>query len=167
MGRCQDLPRISRGRRAPQAGWTDPSGVGLLERLPNGLRGNRTDGFRDPGSGSCLERKNQHRESADQSVAPAGPLRQAELTGVGSESIGRGMESRHEIALLTVACFLMLHAAAGHSTEASAAQATHEDRAVVSADLEYEIPDVQLVRDDGKRVSFRDEINDGRTVMLN
>ena len=40
-------------------------------------------------------------------------------------------------------------------------------RSVVSSDLDYQVPDVQLVRDDGKRVSLLQEINDGRTVVLN
>jgi protein SCO1 len=42
-----------------------------------------------------------------------------------------------------------------------------DDRSVVSSDLDYQVPDVQLVRDDGKRVSLLHEINDGRTVVLN
>jgi protein SCO1/2 len=31
----------------------------------------------------------------------------------------------------------------------------------------YTVPDVALVRDDGKRVALRDELNDGRPVILN
>ena len=40
-------------------------------------------------------------------------------------------------------------------------------RSVVSSDPDYQVPDVQLIRDDGKRVSLLQEINDGRTVVLN
>lgn len=32
---------------------------------------------------------------------------------------------------------------------------------------DYEVPDVQLVRDDGKHVSLAQEMNDGRAVVLN
>jgi protein SCO1/2 len=42
-----------------------------------------------------------------------------------------------------------------------------DTRPVVSSDLDYQVPDVQLVRDDGKRVSLLKEINDGRAVVLN
>lgn len=33
--------------------------------------------------------------------------------------------------------------------------------------VDYQVPDVQLIRDDGKRVSLREEMNDGRTVVVN
>jgi protein SCO1/2 len=33
--------------------------------------------------------------------------------------------------------------------------------------VDYRVPDVQLVRNDGKTVSLPDEMNDGRPVMLN
>ncbi len=42
-----------------------------------------------------------------------------------------------------------------------------DTRSVVSSDLDYQVPDVQLVREDGKRVSLLKEINDGRAVVLN
>lgn len=32
---------------------------------------------------------------------------------------------------------------------------------------DYKVPQVQLVRDDGKNVSFADELNDGRPVVMN
>lgn len=38
---------------------------------------------------------------------------------------------------------------------------------VVITTMAYEVPDVQLVRDDGKRVSLQREMNDGRVVVLN
>jgi protein SCO1/2 len=38
---------------------------------------------------------------------------------------------------------------------------------VVATTADYVIPDVQLVRDDGKRVSLAQEMNDGRAVVLN
>jgi protein SCO1 len=38
---------------------------------------------------------------------------------------------------------------------------------VVISTVDYEVPDVQLVRDDGKRVSLAQEMNDGRAVLLN
>jgi protein SCO1 len=33
--------------------------------------------------------------------------------------------------------------------------------------VQYDVPDIKLVRDDGKTVSLPDEMNDGRPVMLN
>jgi protein SCO1 len=40
-------------------------------------------------------------------------------------------------------------------------------RPVVSSTVDYDVPDVQLVRDDGKHVSLLSEVNDGRAVVLN
>jgi protein SCO1/2 len=40
-------------------------------------------------------------------------------------------------------------------------------RQIVVSAADYDVPDVQLVRDDGKRVSLRREMNDGRAVVLN
>jgi protein SCO1/2 len=40
------------------------------------------------------------------------------------------------------------------------------DRAHVSI-VDYAVPDVRLVRDDGKSVSLREELDDGRPVLLN
>src|ERR1700722_19161454 len=42
-----------------------------------------------------------------------------------------------------------------------------ESSPVVVTNMAYEVPDVQLVRDDGKRVSLPREMNDGRVVVLN
>jgi protein SCO1/2 len=38
---------------------------------------------------------------------------------------------------------------------------------VTAKTVDYAVPDVQLVRDDGKRVSLAEEMNDGRAVVLN
>lgn len=58
--------------------------------------------------------------------------------------------------------FLMM---LGLATAARADDAvTH--RVIVSM-ADYDVPDVQLVRDDGKRVSLAQEMNDGRAVVLN
>jgi protein SCO1/2 len=38
---------------------------------------------------------------------------------------------------------------------------------VLVSEMDYEVPDVQLLRDDGRRVALRDEMNDGRAVVLN
>ena len=42
-----------------------------------------------------------------------------------------------------------------------------EPNPVVVTNVAYEVPDVQLVRDDGKRVSLQREMDDGRVVVLN
>jgi protein SCO1 len=42
-----------------------------------------------------------------------------------------------------------------------------ESHPLVITNMAYEVPDVQLVRDDGKRVSLLQEMNDGRAVVLN
>jgi cytochrome oxidase Cu insertion factor (SCO1/SenC/PrrC family) len=42
-----------------------------------------------------------------------------------------------------------------------------ETHPLVITNMAYEVPDVQLVRDDGKRVSLLREMNDGRAVVLN
>jgi protein SCO1/2 len=39
--------------------------------------------------------------------------------------------------------------------------------AVTRTTVEYQVPAITLVRDDGKSVSLRDELNDGRPVVLN
>ena len=57
-------------------------------------------------------------------------------------------------------------------TGATTAGASGEHNAGVSPNVpaitqEYAIPAVHLVRDDGKTVSLRDEMNDGRPVVLN
>jgi protein SCO1 len=40
-------------------------------------------------------------------------------------------------------------------------------REVTVKTVDYEVPNVQLVRDDGKQVSLAQEMNDGRAVVLN
>ena len=40
-------------------------------------------------------------------------------------------------------------------------------RPLVTSTVAYDVPDVQLVRDDGKHVSLLSEVNDGRAVVLN
>lgn len=44
---------------------------------------------------------------------------------------------------------------------------SHAPARVVIATRDYHVPQVQLVRDDGRSVSLRDEMNDGRPVVLN
>jgi len=48
-----------------------------------------------------------------------------------------------------------------------AAQDSGPARATTTADVEYNIPPVTLVRDDGKSISLPEEMNDGRPVVLN
>jgi protein SCO1/2 len=69
------------------------------------------------------------------------------------------------LAALTGAALLAL-AAAGDSAKA-AADATAEAATPVKSLREYSVPDVHLVRADGKVVSLPDEMNDGRPVVLN
>ncbi len=54
-------------------------------------------------------------------------------------------------------------AAAGMMSQVTAVAATKANRSTV----EYVIPQVALVRDDGKSVSLPDELNDGRPVVMN
>lgn len=58
--------------------------------------------------------------------------------------------------------FLMM---LGLATAARAGDAVA--RRIIVSTADYEVPDVQLVRDDGKRVSLAQEMNDGRAVILN
>jgi protein SCO1/2 len=39
-------------------------------------------------------------------------------------------------------------------------------RGVVKKELNYTVPDVSLIREDGTRVSFKDELNDGKPVIM-
>lgn len=41
------------------------------------------------------------------------------------------------------------------------------DPRIAVTTMSYQVPDVQLTRDDGKKVSLPDELNDGRAVVLN
>jgi protein SCO1/2 len=43
----------------------------------------------------------------------------------------------------------------------------HADSQIVAATVQYTLPNVTLVRDDGASVSLPDEMNDGRPVLLN
>ncbi len=38
---------------------------------------------------------------------------------------------------------------------------------VVRSEVNYQVPDLMMVREDGKKVSFRKELDDGRPVMIN
>jgi len=49
------------------------------------------------------------------------------------------------------------------SGESAPPPASHAFRSIA----QYQIPDVRLVRDDGKAVSLPEEMNDGRPVVLN
>lgn len=53
-----------------------------------------------------------------------------------------------------------------HSDQMSMAE-DGASRTVVKSMADYVVPDLQLVRDDGKRVSLLREMNDGRAVVLN
>ena len=61
---------------------------------------------------------------------------------------------------------LALCAQAGDSRQ-GAMPVDAASRPVHTSVVEYSVPDVPLVRDDGKRVSLREEMNDGRAVVLN
>ena len=54
----------------------------------------------------------------------------------------------------------MDHASMDHATH------HHVDMDVMRSTADYVVPDVRLVRDDGKPVSLRAELNDGRPVFL-
>jgi protein SCO1/2 len=73
---------------------------------------------------------------------------------------------RGPVLALTVA--LVVAGAYGHEhpTE-TPGRTNHEEPAVSITTADYTIPDVQLVREDGKAVSLPDEMNDGRPVVLN
>jgi protein SCO1/2 len=55
---------------------------------------------------------------------------------------------------------------AGQSSEPSV-QADQKSSDVKRTTVEYTLPDVKLVRDDGKTVTLNEELNDGRTVFVN
>ena len=58
---------------------------------------------------------------------------------------------------------------AGHAHDAADPHAHHQHAAAktVRSTAEYVIPDVKLVRDDGKSVTLKQELGDGRPVVLN
>jgi len=62
--------------------------------------------------------------------------------------------------------FLALHAAVGFPLELSGASPAQHPR-TRNTTVQYTIPAVRLIRDDGKPVSLPEEINDGRPVVLN
>lgn len=60
--------------------------------------------------------------------------------------------------------------AAGAYADESSGMASHDHHAnapVKASSAQYVVPDVMLVRDDGKSVSLPEEMNDGRPVVLN
>lgn len=57
-----------------------------------------------------------------------------------------------------------------HFAGAQDPHAGHRDAAassVARSEAEYQVPEVMVVREDGKKVSFRSELDDGRPVMVN
>ena len=75
-----------------------------------------------------------------------------------SPSRGYGNMSRRWLFLPGLVCAGLAFLAAADESEPNP---------VVVTSVAYEVPDVQLVRDDGKRVSLQREMNDGRAVVLN
>ena len=70
--------------------------------------------------------------------------------------------------LIVVAPLIGLAAmGAAFSQESSGDSAPTPARHVSTSIAKYSIPDVRLVRDDGKAVSLPEEMNDGRPVVLN
>src|SRR5690242_9662300 len=68
----------------------------------------------------------------------------------------------------TIACLLMLSSAAVCAAGDDNAHAAHVGTArAVSGMVQYAVPRVTLVRNDGARVSLPEEMNDGRPVLLN
>ena len=71
------------------------------------------------------------------------------------------------VCLLTIAC-LTPAASAGDVPEVHGAHGHHHVVPKTARTMaEYVVPQVMLVRDDGKTVSLPDELNDGRPVVLN
>ena len=68
------------------------------------------------------------------------------------------------LAFLTVVS-LAICARADESKNMTAGDAASRQVRITAVD--YSVPDIQLVRDDGKRVSLPAEMNDGRAVVLN
>ena len=57
-----------------------------------------------------------------------------------------------------------LAASTGTAQESSGAS---DGPPVTVTAVDYQVPDIQLIRDDGKRVSLLEEMNDGRAVVVN
>ncbi len=70
--------------------------------------------------------------------------------------------ARRWVCSMTLGCALLLCGA----DRSSSADETASPAIIVSV-VNYQVPDVQLIRDDGKRVSLAEEMNDGRAVLLN
>ena len=66
-----------------------------------------------------------------------------------------------------VACVLVPAAAAAHDANDPHAAHHHVAAATVRTSAEYLIPEVKLLRDDGKTVTLAQELNDGRPVVMN
>jgi protein SCO1 len=78
--------------------------------------------------------------------------------------------ARHWVCTMTLRSALLLCAAGPAWTGDADPMAAPDDAtssAVMVSTVSYQIPDVQLVREDGKRVSLVQEMNDGRAVLLN
>lgn len=73
------------------------------------------------------------------------------------------------VALLALAMFGMSVSAMGAQFEDAASMHSHHHSMEQAQRqmVEYTLPEVKLVRDDGKTVSLADELNDGRPVVLN
>src|ERR1700674_1901526 len=73
------------------------------------------------------------------------------------------------ILLSVLAASLALRAAASEVVDPHAAHRQEQDTlpAVTRSLVNYPVPAIRLVRDDGKNVTLVDELNDGRPVVLN
>ena len=69
-------------------------------------------------------------------------------------------------ATLTTAIAFAISASAGDPDQ-TAKPDEMSSRSVVATTVNYSVPDIKLVRDDGKPVSLPAEMNDGRVVVLN
>ena len=68
---------------------------------------------------------------------------------------------------LATAGVLSLLVAAGSAVAHDAAEHHAKVQETMRSVISYKVPDVKLVRDDGKTVSLPEELNDGRPVVLN
>ena len=69
--------------------------------------------------------------------------------------------------LIVVAPLIGLAAVGAAFSEESSGESAPSPASHASVVAQYPIPDVRLVRDDGKAVSLPEEMNDGRPVVLN
>jgi protein SCO1/2 len=72
------------------------------------------------------------------------------------------MPDRRGLAAAALAIVIACAAAAHGADPRGAATEVHTTRSMAN----YVLPDVQLVRDDGRTVRFREELDDGRSVVL-